>query len=69
MAVKTYGLEAHFSQRQKDLYADWRKALIAKVEAGDDAYRRHALYDPVLSALFPDMAPRIATGYGRSNSQ
>lgn len=69
MAVKTYGLDAHFSQRQKDLYADWRKALIAKVEAGDEAYRRPARYDPVLSALFPDMAPRIATGYGRSNSQ
>lgn len=68
MAVKTFGLEAHFSQKQKDLYADWRKGLIAKVEARDEAYLRPARYDPVLSALFPEMAPRIATGYGRSNA-
>lgn len=68
MAVKTYGLEAHFSQKQKDLYADWRKHLIAKVETRDEAYLRPARYDPVLSALFPEMAPRIATGYGRSNA-
>ncbi len=68
MAVKTFGLEAHFSQKQKDLYADWRKVLIAKVESRDEAYLRPALYDPVLSMLFPVMAPRIATGYGRSSA-
>lgn len=68
MAVKTYGLESHFSQKQKTLYADWRQALITRVEARDEAYLRPALYDPVLSALFPKMAPRIATGYGRSNA-
>lgn len=68
MAVKTYGLESHFSQKQKDLYTDWRQALITRVEARDEAYLRPALYDPVLSALFPEMAPRIATGYGRSKA-
>lgn len=68
IAVKTYGLEPHFSQKQKDLYADWRKAIIAKVDAHDEAYLRPALYDSVLRALFPEMAPRIATGYGRAKA-
>lgn len=51
-----------------DRSADWRQAIIAKVDAHDDAYLRPSLYDSALSTLFPDMAPRIATGYGRSKT-
>lgn len=68
IAVKTYSLEAHFSQKQKNRYADWRKSIIAKVDARDEAYLRPVRYDSVLSALFPDMAPRITTGHGRSSA-
>lgn len=49
MVVKSYGLEARFSQKPKDLYADWRQAIIAKVDAQDENYLRLTPYDSVLS--------------------
>lgn len=69
MAVKAFGLEAKFSQKQADLYAVWRQSVIDKVAAGDEAHLRPARYDAVLSMLFPDLAPRIATGYGRIQAE
>lgn len=69
MAVKAFGLEAKFSQKQTDLYAVWRQSVIDKVAAGDEAHLRPARYDAVLSTLFPDLAPRIATGYGRTQAE
>ena len=68
MAVKAFGLEAQFTQKQADLYAAWRQTIIDKVAAGDESYLRPARYDAVLSMLFPDLASRIATGYGRATA-
>lgn len=65
IAVKAYGLEAHFTPKQADKYGAWRQAIIDEVAADDDAYFRPATYDAVLSTLFPDMSRGIATGYGR----
>jgi hypothetical protein len=65
MAVKAYGLETQFTQKQADLYAAWRQTIIDKLASGDEACLRPARYDAVLSALFPELASRIATGYGR----
>jgi hypothetical protein len=66
MAVKAYGLEAHFTPRQAERFASWRQGVIDKVNAGDETHLRPARYDAVLSVLFPEMAPRLAKGYGRS---
>lgn len=68
MAVKAFGLEARFTQKQADLYAAWRQTIIDKVAADDESYLRPARYDAVLSMLFPELAPRIATGYGRATA-
>ncbi|PWF24073.1 hypothetical protein DD235_07105 [Corticimicrobacter populi] len=65
MAVKAYGLESRFTAKQAERYASWRQRIIDKVEAGDATHLRPARYDAVLSVLFPDMAPRLANGYGR----
>lgn len=69
MAVKAYGLETQFTQKQAELYAVWRQTIIDKVAAGDEACLRPARYDAVLSILFPELAPRIATGYGRAGEK
>lgn len=66
MAVKAYGLEAHFTSKQAERYASWRQSVIDKVNAGDETHLRPARYDAVLSVLFPEMAPRLANGYGRN---
>ena len=66
MAVKAYGLETQFTQKQADRYAAWRQAIIDKVAVLDETCLRPARYDAVLSMLFPELAPRIATGYGRA---
>lgn len=66
MAVKAYGLEAHFTSKQAERYASWRQGVIDKVNAGDETHLRPARYDAVLSVLFPEMAPRLANGYGRN---
>jgi len=42
----------------------WRKNLIAKVDANDEAYMRPAAFDALLSVLFLEMAERIRKGYG-----
>lgn len=65
IAVKAYGLDAHFTPKQADNYRAWRQSLIGQVAAGDENYLRPATYDAVLSTLFPDMSRGIATGYGR----
>ncbi len=65
IAVKTYGLEAHFKPKQADNNGTWRQTIIGKVAAGDENYLRPSTYDAVLSTLFPDMSRGIATGYGR----
>jgi hypothetical protein len=65
IAIKAYGLEARFTQRQAERYASWRQSVIKKVNAGDETYRRPARYDAVLGILFPEMASRLANGYGR----
>jgi hypothetical protein len=65
IAVKAYGLEAHFKPKQADNYRTWRQTLIDKVGAADENYLRPVTYDAVLSTLFPDMSRGIATGYGR----
>jgi len=64
MAVKTYGLSQHFTQKQAVLYAGWRTSIVNGVQAKDESYLRPSTYDGLLCALFPDMAARIATGYG-----
>ncbi len=69
MAVKAYGLEAQFTPKQTDLYAAWRQIVIDKVTACDERCLRPAQYDAVLSMLFPELAPRIATGYGRAREE
>lgn len=69
MAVKAYGLDTQFTQKQADLYAAWRQTIIDKVAAGDETCLRPARYDAVLSMLFPELAPRIATGYGRAREK
>ncbi|RDD95237.1 hypothetical protein DTW89_02665 [Acidovorax sp. BoFeN1] len=66
MAVKTYALEARFTPKQAERYASWRQGIIDKVDAGDETHLRPARYDAVLGVLFPEMAPRLANGYGRS---
>lgn len=66
MAVKAYGLESRFTQKQAERYALWRQGIIDKVNAGDETHLRPARYDAVLSVLFPEVAPRLASGYGRS---
>ena len=66
MAVKAYGLESRFTQKQAERYALWRQGIIDKVNAGDETPLRPARYDAVLSVLFPEVAPRLASGYGRS---
>lgn len=65
MAVKAYGLESRFTPKQTERYASWRQGIIDKVNAGDAAHLRPARYDAVISMLFPEMAPRLSTGYGR----
>lgn len=64
MAVKAYGLEAHFTAAQAARYAEWRQAIIDGVALPDASYLRPSTYDKLLSALFPEMARSIATGYG-----
>lgn len=63
MAVKAYGREAQFTVKQANLYGAWRQAIIDRVAAGEGL--RPARYDALLSVLFPELASRIATGYGR----
>lgn len=67
MAVKAYGLESRFTAKQAERYASWRQAIIDKVNAGDATHLRPARYDALLGALFPAMAPRLGTGYGRAH--
>nr|CAD61114.1 hypothetical protein [Cupriavidus oxalaticus] len=67
MAVKAYGLESRFTAKQAERYASWRQGIIDKVNVGDATHLRPARYDAVLSVLFPAMAPRLATGYGRAH--
>lgn len=67
MAVKAYGLEAHFAPRQAERYASWRQGVIDKVNAGDETHLRSARYDAVISMLFPEMAPRLVKGYGSTS--
>ena len=69
IAVKTYGLEKHFSTDQARKYEGWRQTLIAKVDADDTAYMRPGTFDALLSVLFPEMAERINGGYGRLPDQ
>lgn len=64
IAVKAYDLARHFSARQAETYEGWRQLVIERVKANDAMYLRPETYDPILSALFPDMASGIATGYG-----
>jgi len=64
IAIKTYDLAQTFSEKQAGLYATWRQLIVQRVNAGDEAYLRPATYDATLGALFPEMAARIATGYG-----
>lgn len=66
MAVKAYGLETRFTPKQAERYASWRQGIIDKVDAGDETHLRPARYDTVLGILFPEMAQRLANGYGRS---
>jgi hypothetical protein len=66
MAVKAYGLDARLTPGQVERYGSWRQGVIDKVNAGDETHLRPARYDAVLSVLFPEMAPRLAKGYGRS---
>jgi hypothetical protein len=66
MAMIAYGLETQFTQKQAELYGAWRQAIIDKVSSTDETYLRPELYNAVLSALFPELAPRIAIGYGRT---
>ena len=66
MAVKAYGLDARLTPRQAERYASWRQGVIDKVNTADETHLRPARYDAVLSVLFPEMAPRLANGYGRS---
>lgn len=67
IAVKTYGFEATFTAKQADRYASWRQSVIAKVNAGDVTFLRPERYDAVLSVLFPQMAARLAKGFGRAS--
>lgn len=69
IAVKAYGLALHFSEKQAGLYAAWRQLIVDRVEAVDETYLRPGTYDATLSALFPEMAARIATGYGLSKTR
>lgn len=69
IAVKTYDLAQHFSEKQARLYASWRQLIVERVEAEDEIYLRPGTYDATLSALFPEMAVRIATGYGLAQQQ
>lgn len=69
IAVKAYGLDTKFTQKQSDRYVAWRQNIIDKVEAADETHLRPIRYDAVLSVLFPEMAPRLANGYGRSQNQ
>ena len=64
IAVKTYDLAQYFSEKQARLYASWRHLIVERVEAEDEIYLRPGTYDATISALFPEMAVRIATGYG-----
>lgn len=64
MAVKTYDLARHFTHKQAALYIGWRTGIVDGVQAKDESYLRVDTYDGILSALFPEMAARIATGYG-----
>ena len=64
MAVKAYGLEARFTTAQAARYAEWRQTIIDGVARPDASYLRPVTYDKLLSALFPEMARGIATGYG-----
>ena len=64
MAVKAYGLEAHFTKAQADSYARWRQSIIDGVDLQDVTYLRPSTYDKVLGVLFPQMARGIAKKYG-----
>lgn len=64
MAVKAYGLEAHFTKSQADSYARWRQSIIDGVDLQDVTYLRPSTYDKVLGVLFPEMARGIAKKYG-----
>lgn len=64
MAVKAYGLEAHFTKAQADSYARWRQSIIDGVDLQDVTYLRPSTYDKVLGVLFPEMARGIAKKYG-----
>ncbi len=66
MAVKAYGLESRFTHKQAERYSSWRQGIIDRVNAADATHLRPARFDAVLSVLFPEMAPRLATGYGRA---
>lgn len=69
IAVKAYELETHFTGEQATKYKAWRQALIDRIDAGDEAYLRPAIFDALLSALFPKMAEGIGRGYGRITEQ
>jgi hypothetical protein len=69
MAVKTYDLARHFTQKQAALYTGWRTGIVDGVQAKDESYLRPDAYDGILSALFPEMAARIATGYGLATAR
>lgn len=67
MAVKAYGLDARLTHSQAERLASWRQGVIDKVNAGDETYLRPARYDPLLGALFPEMAQRLVKGYGSTS--
>lgn len=67
MAVKAYGLDARLTPRQLERYSSWRQGVIDKVNAGDETHLRPPRYDSVLSVLFPEMALRLANGYGSAS--
>ncbi|MDZ4187366.1 MAG: hypothetical protein U1D25_04535 [Hydrogenophaga sp.] len=67
MGVKAYRLEAQFTPKQAERYASWRQGVINKVNSGDEIHLRPAHYDPVISVLFPEMAPRLVKGYGSTS--
>jgi len=66
IAVKAYGLEAHFTPKQAGKYGRWRQNLVDKVTDRDPGYLRPPSFDAVLCVLFPGMARGISNGYGRA---
>ena len=65
IAVKAYLPRLSDDKQVWKWFEAWRDTVVAAVKRTDYIYMRSAKYDPLLSLLFPEMAPGLAKPFGK----